>query len=120
MKLDLKDNEILVLRNCKSDRTSYGGFVWPESGHVEAPDWRDDDNCGGGLHGLPWGEGGHYFINGEDSVLQWRYCDGNRCRIKTVYVGEDGIKPKTPYRYDPHADRVIEEPEADEDTLRED
>jgi len=36
---------------------SYGGFVWPEKGEVEAPDWLDDYSCGHGLHGLLWGEG---------------------------------------------------------------
>ena len=63
MKLDLNADEILVLRDVKPDMTSHGGFVWPKHGHVAAPDWRDDNQCGGGLHGLPWGVGGDYSID---------------------------------------------------------
>lgn len=55
---------MLVLRTCTADLTSYHGFKWPESGPVAAPDWRDDFNCGHGLHGLPWGEG-------DGSLLSW-------------------------------------------------
>lgn len=47
--------EVLILRRCNPDGTSHNGFRWPESGEVEAPDWRDDNECGGGLHGWPWG-----------------------------------------------------------------
>ncbi len=48
-----------VLRTCKSDMTSYGGFVWPRSpgSIVEAPDWDPTPRCGGGLHGLLNGVG---------------------------------------------------------------
>jgi hypothetical protein len=46
-----------VLRTCAADMTAHGGFRWPEAGPVEAPDWRDDGECGGGLHGLLRGEG---------------------------------------------------------------
>jgi hypothetical protein len=37
--------------------TAYGGFIWPKLGHVKAPDWSPDHNCGGGLHGWLWGVG---------------------------------------------------------------
>jgi hypothetical protein len=30
---------VLVLRTCNADMTAHGGFKWPESGHVAAPDW---------------------------------------------------------------------------------
>ena len=53
----MDDKTVLVLRTCNADMTSYGGFRWPESGPVEAPDWIANDSCGNGLHGLPWGEG---------------------------------------------------------------
>ena len=46
-----------ILRTCNADMTSHNGFTWPKSGMVEAPDWRDDDECGGGLHGFLWGNG---------------------------------------------------------------
>jgi len=41
----------LVLRLCRADMTSYGGFTWPSQGHVEAPDWEPTGECGKGLHG---------------------------------------------------------------------
>lgn len=55
----MSNDKILVLRTCAADMSSYDGFVWPESGYVEAPDWDPDPriDCGRGLHGLPWGEG---------------------------------------------------------------
>ena len=48
---------VYVLRTCNADMTSYGGFRWPESGPVEAPDWDSSPRCGGGLHGFLHGEG---------------------------------------------------------------
>jgi hypothetical protein len=48
---------VLVLRTCNADMTSHGGFRWPESGPVEAPDWSPEPECGNGLHGWLWGEG---------------------------------------------------------------
>ena len=52
-----KPGRVLVLRTSNASRRGYGGFQWPESGPVSAPDWRDDTNCGHGLHGLLWGAG---------------------------------------------------------------
>lgn len=46
-----------MLRTCADDMTSRNGFVWPESGPVEAPDWYPAPECGHGLHGFLWGEG---------------------------------------------------------------
>jgi hypothetical protein len=43
--------------------TSHGGFVWPESGPVECPDWEPVDECGNGLHGLLWGVGDAELLN---------------------------------------------------------
>lgn len=172
----LKKNEILVLRSCENGGRSRGGFVWPiEVGAtVTAPDWNGTDECGGGLHGLPWGEGvaycdlsdpvwlvlrvdisednyrhgtgdmldkckfkscaiegafenpkdatdmilryapagtvcnyctltggyGSTLTGGDDSTLSIKWWDGHRTRISIAYVGEDGIKPNTPYRLD--------------------
>jgi len=39
------------------DMRSYGGFLWPESGYVEAPDWDPQPACGRGLHGWLNGQG---------------------------------------------------------------
>ena len=59
-----KEEKVLVLRTCDKDRKSCGGFLWPESGLVACDDWRDDERCGGGLHGLLWGEG-------DGALLDW-------------------------------------------------
>ena len=48
---------VLCLRTCDAARRGHGGFQWPESGLVEAPDWSPEPRCGEGLHGLLWGEG---------------------------------------------------------------
>jgi hypothetical protein len=54
----------LILRTCKADMTSYGGFKWPRSGHVAAPDWNPAPECGNGLHGFLRGEG-------DGSLADW-------------------------------------------------
>jgi len=48
--------------------TGYGGFKWPESGPVEAPDWEPTYECGHGLHGLPWGVGGSEYLNWDEEA----------------------------------------------------
>ena len=60
----LKSNEILVLRTCEQDMTSYNGFKWKKKGVVTAHDWEPTYRCGNGLHGLPWGQGGDYLYMG--------------------------------------------------------
>src|SRR4051812_3836340 len=50
-------DHVLILRTCAPDMSSHGGFKWPESGFVEAPDWQATQECGFGLHGFLWGEG---------------------------------------------------------------
>lgn len=59
---DMSD-KVLVLRTCNADMTSYGGFRWPESGPVEAPDWDPWPVGGHGLHGLLWGVGGGALLD---------------------------------------------------------
>ena len=50
-------DHIYLLKVVSKDMTGYGGFVWPMSGKVSAPDWDPSPECGGGLHGWLWGEG---------------------------------------------------------------
>jgi hypothetical protein len=57
--------EVIVLRTCNEDMTSHGGFKWPESGEVSAPDWDPRPVCGYGLHGLLDGEGDWGLMNWE-------------------------------------------------------
>ena len=67
----MDSNFTYVLRTCNEDMTSGNGFiqppffVWPESGPVEAPDWDPDPvrSCGGGLHGLEYGQGDLKFCS---------------------------------------------------------
>lgn len=77
-------SKVLVLRTCKADMASpspdAGGFVWPESGPVEAPDWDPSPVCGHGLHGLLWGEG-------AGAMLYW----GAGPRWLVVEVDEDEV-----------------------------
>ena len=59
----MSTDTVLILRTCNPDLTSHGGFQWPESGHVEAPDWDPTPECGNGLHGCLWGEGDGGLLN---------------------------------------------------------
>jgi hypothetical protein len=66
------DGELVyVLRSCKADGTSHGGFRWPDSGEVSAPDWSPVAECGGGLHGLPGGVGDWSLTALSDPTSKW-------------------------------------------------
>ena len=60
---------VLVLRTVDKDRKAYGGFVWPESGPVEAPDWDPKAVCGAGLHGCAKGVGNLSLLNWHIDAL---------------------------------------------------
>ena len=78
---------VLVLRACKFNMNSYNGFVWPKKGRVEAPDWNPEPVCGGGLHGLLWGEGDASLIEG---------CIWQVVRVLTADIVDLGGKVKFP------------------------
>ena len=61
----------LVLRVCRPDFTSYGGFKWPSDigAEVSAPDWKNNESCGNGLHGWLYGKGTY------NSTNYWEYPD---------------------------------------------
>ena len=59
---------VLVLRTCNPDMTSHRGFRWPESGPVACTDWSAEPSCGGGLHGLLWGEGDGALLNWSEDA----------------------------------------------------
>ena len=67
--IDRTRETVLILRTCKADRTSYNGFVWPESGYVAAPDWEANEQCGNGLHGWLKGEGAADLAYNEEGRL---------------------------------------------------
>ena len=75
-------SKVLVLRTCDQKMQGYGGFQWPESGPVEAPDWKDNGECGNGLHGLLWGEGSSRLLNWEGKWM-------------VVEVDETDVRPLT-------------------------
>jgi hypothetical protein len=60
---------VLCLRSCAADMTSHNGFVWPREGEVVAPDWDPAPRCGGGLHGLLWGEGDGGLMRWEEDAV---------------------------------------------------
>ena len=48
-------------------------FVWPRSGCVVCPDWNPEPKCGGGFHGLEFGEGSWGLLNEEGTPREeWR------------------------------------------------
>ena len=83
------ENRALALRTCNADLTSHGGFQWPESGHVEAPDWNEKPACGGGLHGLLWGEGSGSYLSWEESA-KWLLVEVDPALV--VWIGGDKVK----------------------------
>jgi hypothetical protein len=86
----LREGHALVLRTCASDLTSYNGFQWPESGAVEAPDWKSRAGCGNGLHGLLWGIGDGSLLS-WDADARWLVVD-----VLAADVVEIGAKVKFP------------------------
>ena len=58
-----------ILKTVNEKMRAHGGFLWPRSGLVEAPDWDPAPACGGGLHGALNGEGaGDLFSYHPDAV----------------------------------------------------
>jgi hypothetical protein len=96
-------DKVLILRCCNKDGSSYGGFIWPRTGEVSAPDWNNRKECGGGLHGWPWGMGigeGKDFNFSDDLWIVFavkpedvvgELDNGWKCKAKcgvVVYAGE--------------------------------
>ena len=72
MEIELRENEILVLRTVSETGAAYGGYQWPLTvgEYAEASDWEDNSDCGHGLHGLPWGEGDSAYCS-QDPRAKW-------------------------------------------------
>ena len=83
--------KILMLRTCNADMSSYNGFLWPESGPVECPDWDPEPKCGHGLHGLPWGEGDGVLLN-WDLDAKWLVWEAEASAV--VDIGGKSKAPK--------------------------
>ena len=92
-----------VLRCCASDGTSRNGFKWPGVGETAAaPDWKDNGNCGHGLHGWLYGQGDHTtcdYLANEDAlwlVVEVKKSDirmlGGKCKFHSGVVRFAGMK----------------------------
>jgi hypothetical protein len=60
----------LILRTVAEDGSSHNGFKWPDSGMVEAPDWKPTKECGNGLHGWLWGCG-NWSLKNPAEKIKW-------------------------------------------------
>jgi len=76
----------LVLRCVDKNRAAHGGFIWPESGPVEAPDWDPSPKCGAGLHGWLRGEGDSEASGRDlyDETLLWQVVEVNQEEIVSL------------------------------------
>jgi hypothetical protein len=81
----------LVLRTCAADMTAHGGFLWPASGPVKAPDWDPSPVCGHGLHGLLWGEGNGQLLSWAPDA-KWLVVEVPKSQV----IALDGGKVKSP------------------------
>ena len=86
---------MLVLRTCKKDMTSHNGFQWPVFGYVECKDWEPTDECGHGLHGLPWGEGNGSLLNWDKDAC-WLVVEVDE--TKDYRAGKGQLKQKCKFR----------------------
>ena len=71
-------SKILVLRSCRADGSSQKGWKYPltEGAIIEAPDWNAKAECGGGFHGLPFGQGDFSLMCWDDDAwFQVFECD---------------------------------------------
>lgn len=62
-------NTVLIMRTCDKNMRSHGGFQWPQSGPVVAPDWQPTEECGNGLHGFLWGEGNGELADWSETAI---------------------------------------------------
>ena len=86
-----------MLRTCDSQMRAHmlwGGFVWPRSGPVEAPDWSPADQCGRGLHGLLMGEGLGSLLSWEPDAV-WLVVEIDAVDV-VVITADGGGKIKVP------------------------
>jgi hypothetical protein len=92
----------LVLRVCAHDMSSKNGFVWPCVGGIAtAKDWKDNEECGAGLHGWLYGQGDNRVSDHwNNPSAKWLVVEvetsgirmlGGKCKFqsgKVVFVGE--------------------------------
>ena len=91
----MNENFVWVMKSVNKDMSSSHNpeFKYPESGMVEASDWKDDAKCGNGLHGFLWGEGSGSLadftsnsrwllirVNPDDGLVQMK----DKCKFPRV------------------------------------
>lgn len=59
---------VLVLKTVDKDMKAHGGFTYPTSGIVVAPDWEPTEEYGNGLHGFLWGAGDSKLLSWNDDA----------------------------------------------------
>ena len=116
----VKKSTSLVLRCCRSDMSSKNGFVWPGVGEIAtAPDWKDNNECGNGLHGWLYGQGDHgtsafatdpdakwLVVQVEDAAIRML---GGKCKFpsgKVVFVGSKSDAADYIVEHEPKAKNV--------------
>ena len=76
--LVLKTTKAGGVPHCLGQDDGNGGkittpFIWPRTGQVECPDWNPEPKCGGGFHGLEFGEGSWSLLNEDETPgEEWR------------------------------------------------
>ena len=96
-------SQALLLRTCNPDRTSSSyrlvngqqtnadPFTWPAAGPVACTDWDPNPVCGGGLHGLLYGEGSAFCLSWNPDDL-WLVFAADPDSVVII----DGDKAKVP------------------------
>ena len=90
---------VLMLRTCNERLQGYGGFQWPASGLVAAPDWSAEPECGAGLHGFLYGVGDGGLANWSENA-HWLVVAVQASEIVSLWRGE---KYKFPRAFVLHA-----------------
>ena len=109
---------VLVLKSIAANMKAYGGFQWPESGAVPAPDWKPTDECGNGLHGWLWGAG-DASLRCKDYDAKWLVLSvpadsivdlGSKVKFpscEVVYIGDRETAVSAIQHYAPNSTAVM-------------
>jgi hypothetical protein len=114
------EKTVLVLRCCAPDMSSKNGFVWPGVGGIaKADDWKDNAECGAGLHGWLYGQGDHTAADHATTEdAKWLVVEvvessirmfGGKCKFpegKVVFVGARAEAADYIIQHEPQAKRV--------------
>ncbi len=115
-----KESTALILRCCAPDMSSKNGFVWPGVGGVaKADDWKDNAECGFGLHGWLYGQGDHSVADhATNEDAKWLVVEvvestirmlGGKCKFpegKVVFVGTRAKAADYIIKHEPQAKNV--------------